>query len=170
MRKLALLALLPSLALAQVTTAPKGQVCNATGKCADVTLGKLGIYTDATQSSTAIKPPASAVPTSCMVNATTGTAQCSAAPGTGLYFYITSVMFSNGDTAQNIQIVQGTGSNCGTGQTVVVPSVFLPANSGGVLPFPISTPLKGTAANQQLCCKPSGTSAFSCLITYYVAS
>ena len=109
-------------------------------------------------------------------SANTGTAtvtantQVLAASGSGLSYYITDIMFSNaGASVQSISIISSTtaGNACATSPAQVYPPVALPANAGGMV-VALKTPIKVTA-NSALCCKTSGSIAFTCQLQGFTA-
>jgi hypothetical protein len=98
---------------------------------------------------------------SCLVSAATAATQCQAAPAASTMLNAVDVVLSNGGTAQTVQLTSGTGSACGTSTANVTPVMNLPINGSLVMHFlqPIRLP-----AATALCCKPSGATAFSCLV------
>lgn len=111
--------------------------------------------------------PSSGIPwPACSVSAATATTECWGTPGVGKGWRILHVLLSNGGTAQSLQVVQGTGTNCGTGETAVTPVLYFAINGTVEVRFPTEMPL--AAPNEKnLCCKPSGSTAFSCMITAF---
>jgi len=110
---------------------------------------------------------------SCFVPVTaTVTTQCQAAPGAGLRAYVTSATVTDAvTTAQSIDIVFGTGSNCATGTTALTAKwEFIGATETGSLNASTSfpTPLVPTAANA-ICCRPGSATAFGCTLTGFIA-
>lgn len=104
---------------------------------------------------------------SCIESGITATTQCAAASGASVSYYITDFYFSNGATQQNVSITSGTGTNCGTGTATVTPLEFLAINTDGAH-HTLQTPIK-LAANVELCCATSGTTAFSCMVSGFKA-
>lgn len=105
---------------------------------------------------------------SCVVSAVTVTTQCQAAPAAGQSIYITDVVVStNVATAQTLQLISGTGTNCVTGP-VVATQAF--AFGTTITNFWVSwnTPIKLAAASA-LCVKPSAATSFSATISGYTA-
>lgn len=109
-------------------------------------------------------------------SANTGTAAVTAntqilgASGSGLSYYITDIMFSNaGASVQSVSIISSTtaGNACATSPAQVYPPVALPANAGGMV-VALKTPIKVTA-NSALCCKTSGSIAFTCQLQGFTA-
>lgn len=103
----------------------------------------------------------------CQQSAVTATTQCQAAPGASTSLYVSDVFLYNGSTtASALQLVTGTGTNCGTGTANVTPPVSLLSNAaaGATLFMTFQNPLK-VPANQALCCKTGGSTAFSCLVS-----
>lgn len=98
----------------------------------------------------------------------TATTQIATTSGGGLSYYITDIMLSNGATAQTVAVVSSTtaGNACATSPTSVIPPVSLSVNGG----YAVSrkTPIKVTA-NSALCCKISGSTAFSCQLSGFIA-
>lgn len=110
---------------------------------------------------------------SCFVPSTaTITTQCQAAPAAGLRAYVTSAVLVNAvTTAQSLDIVFGTGTNCATGITALTAKWFwIGATETGNLSANASftTPLIPTAANA-ICVRPTAATAFGATITGYIA-
>jgi hypothetical protein len=103
-------------------------------------------------------------PWSCTQSGITALTECKALTASTVH-YVTHVVLSNGPTAQTLQVVYGTGTNCGTGQTALTSTIYLGVNGGAVIPLD-SSPLAPASANA-VCCKPSGSSAFSCTLAGY---
>jgi hypothetical protein len=87
-----------------------------------------------------------------------GVCQASATAG----YTIKDVLLSNGPTAQSIKVVYGTGTTCGTGTTVIVPTTYLGVNGGAVIPM--RTPFR-IPSTVDVCCVISGSTAHSCRIS-----
>lgn len=110
---------------------------------------------------------------SCFVEAVTVTTQCQAAPAAGLRAYVTSFTASNqAATVQTLDIVFGTGANCGTGTTALTHKHQFGTVATTTSPFAISARyrpgLVPTAANA-ICVRPSAATAFGATITGYIA-
>jgi hypothetical protein len=110
---------------------------------------------------------------SCFLEAVTVTTQCQAAPGAGLRAYVTGYVLSDeAATANNLDIVFGTGSNCATGITALTHKHATGTNATTTSPFAISvslpTPLVPTAANA-ICVRPSAATAFGATLVGYIA-
>jgi hypothetical protein len=110
---------------------------------------------------------------SCFVQAVTATTQCQAAPGAGLKAYVTSVHMSNqAATVQTLDLVYGTGSNCGTGTGGLTHKWQMGTNATTTSPQSIDasfdTPLVPGAANA-ICVRPANATAFGATITGYIA-
>jgi hypothetical protein len=116
--------------------------------------GKGRLYTRATHPTT----------WSCAQSGITALTECKALTASTVH-YVTHIVLSNGPTAQTLQVVYGTGTNCGTGQTALTSTIYLGVNGGAVIPLD-SSPLAPASANA-VCCKPSGSSAFSCTLAGY---
>lgn len=104
---------------------------------------------------------------------TTATTQCQAAPGAGLRAYVTSMTCSNGAaTVQGVDIVFGTGANCGTGTTALTHKYQMGTNQLTTSPFQVSqtyvTGLVPTAATA-ICVRPTAATAFGCTLTGFTA-
>jgi len=99
-----------------------------------------------------------------MVNAT-----CTPAlpGGASVFHYVTSVVMSNGPTAQTLKVLASTTTACGGSPTDVTSTVYLGVNSGAAMTF--ADPIKIGQANSYLCCQGSGNTAASCTITGYLA-
>lgn len=87
----------------------------------------------------------------------TSAVQCGAAPTNPLRYFITDITVkSTTSTASGFALVQGTGTNCGTGQTYVYPSsatigtYYAPPNTGDEKLIHFTTP-RFTGTVQQLC-------------------
>jgi len=106
--------------------------------------------------------------TSANASAVTATTQVLGLSGASLSYYLTDVMLSCGATASTINVVSSTtaGNACATSPVVVIPTIPLAVN--GALHMSFRTPIKVTA-NSALCCKTSGSTAFSCLVSGYIA-
>lgn len=107
-----------------------------------------------------------ATPFSCVISAATADAVCQASPGAGLSLYISTVVVSNGGTAQTVRLITGTGTTCGTSTDVVVPLLNLAVN--GTVDVTFGTPLV-TARNEDLCADISGTTAYSVVVSGFIA-
>lgn len=106
---------------------------------------------------------------SCVQSAITATTQCQAAPGAGRSLYLTDAWLANGTTtASTINVVTGTGTNCASGATNVTPPTALASNAGAgaFVTFSFKTAIK-VVANQAVCCKTAGSTAFSCVLSGY---
>jgi hypothetical protein len=101
---------------------------------------------------------------SCSNDGVSAVTQCQAAPGASLSLYITDLAVS-ASAAINVKIVYGTGTNCATGQTVLIPAMWFNANAGATRTF--ASPVK-VASNNAVCCLPSGASG-SCSLQGYTA-
>lgn len=97
-----------------------------------------------------------------------GTSTALGLSGTNLSRYVTDIALSNGATSQTIQLVSSatTGNDCATAPVLIGTPITLEVNHGMSKPY--RTALK-IAANSALCCKPSGSTAFSCEVEGYVA-
>jgi len=106
--------------------------------------------------------------TSAQGSAITTTTQVLGLSGASLSYYLTDVVVSCGATASAVSVVSSTtaGNACATSPANVVPALNLPVN--GSLAINFHTPIKVTA-NSALCCKTSGSTAFSCLVSGYIA-
>ena len=160
MRKLlALLALLPSLALAQ-STALKVWVPS---------LSKYVIVPgleNGAQSVALTYPNAF----SCTASSVTATASmpCTATPAAGKRYYITNVVMSNGPTAQNVSVVWSANPGC-TGAPTTIIDVWLGVNGGAAPPFFTPAVPTGVTGTQYLCCVGSGGTTHSCFVNGYIA-
>jgi len=98
----------------------------------------------------------------------TSTTQMLGLSGAGQSYYITDIILSNGGTSQTLQLVSSTtaGNACATSPANVGPPFTLAANGGVATPW--KTPRK-VAANSAVCCKPGGSTAFSCEIHGLIA-
>jgi hypothetical protein len=96
----------------------------------------------------------------CTRDAQSASGVCQASVASG--YTIDLVELTNGPTAQNIKVVYGTGTTCGTGTTVIVPTTYLGVNGGAVIPMHMS-PHRFTGT-VDVCCIISGSTAHSCMI------
>ena len=111
-------------------------------------------------------------PFSCFKEAITATTECQAAPAAGLKLYVTGVILSNeAATVQTVDIVYGTGTNCGTGTTALTHKIQMGTNgtttSPFIAPLEFTTPLVPAAASA-ICVRPSAATAFGATITGYI--
>ncbi|HEY3972322.1 MAG TPA: hypothetical protein VGM18_04910 [Candidatus Sulfotelmatobacter sp.] len=101
---------------------------------------------------------------------TNTTTQIEATPGAGLTLYVTNVVFNTrtAGSATTLQLVQGTGTNCATGQTTLTPT--FPDTAVSVSQLNLNSPLVPVAANA-ICATQAGTTAGTAdvLITGFVA-
>jgi len=110
---------------------------------------------------------------SCLVQAATVMTQCQAAPAAGLRAYVTDFSFSNqAATVQTLDIVFGTGTNCGTTATAMTHKYQMGTAATTTSPQSIvvdlKSPLVPTAANE-ICVRPSAATAFGATLTGYTA-
>lgn len=110
---------------------------------------------------------------SCFKQAITATTECRAAPAAGLRAYVTTVTCDNqAATVQTVDVVFGTGTNCGTGTTALTHKFQMGTNATTTSPDHVqayfSTPLVPTAANA-ICVRPANATAFGCTLTGYDA-
>ncbi len=98
--------------------------------------------------------------------------QCQAAPATGLKNYISSVTCaSTTSTASTCLVRYGTGTNCATGTTSILPTLQSPANTGQPTNLSFSpVPLIPTAANAICVIGGSATNTTFVVITGFVAT
>lgn len=95
------------------------------------------------------------VPWSCSLDNIGATlTQCQAAPGAGLKLYLTDIMVQSTTAIAGQFLVRfGTGVNCGTGTTSLLPAaatvvrLAYPSNTATATSFSFLTPLSATAAN-----------------------
>lgn len=110
---------------------------------------------------------------SCFKEAISATTECQAAPAAGLRAYVTGLVVSNQvATVQTVDVVYGTGTNCGTGTTALTHKHQMGTNATTTSPFVVSvmykTPLVPVAANA-ICVRPSAATAFGVTITGFIA-
>jgi hypothetical protein len=108
---------------------------------------------------------------SCLQTGITATTSCQAAPGASLSLYVTDVLIANGSTtASTLSLATGTGTNCATGIANVTLPQSMPTNAGAGswMAFNFQTPVKVTA-NQAVCCRTAGSTAFGCQVSGYTA-
>lgn len=107
-------------------------------------------------------------PVSCFVENVSATTQCFVAPVAPFRIYITALVLSNEvATAQSLQIVTGTGSNCGTGQSAVTHKIAMTTAVGSVTsgaPTVFVVP-----PGQAVCISPTAATAFGASLTGYIA-
>lgn len=111
-------------------------------------------------------------PFSCFKDAISATTECQAAPAAGLKLYVTGIVLSNqAATVQTVDVVYGTGTNCGTGTTALTHKMQMGTNATTTSPVVVSaslpTPLVPAAANA-ICVRPSQATAFGATITGYI--
>lgn len=101
--------------------------------------------------------------------------QCQAAPAAGLRLYVTDVVVQTTTaTSGQFSIQSGTGTNCGTATTAVMPSGNVanrfnaPPNTAGALSVDLDTPLALTAGHA-LCVIGTVTNTVSIQIVGYTA-
>jgi len=82
---------------------------------------------------------------------------------TKIYICSLTVIGQSG-TTPTFSMVQGTGTNCATGQTVVVPAFATPANTL----FSFATPVSAGAAGNALCYLQTGTTPVTKVQIAYV--
>lgn len=116
--------------------------------------------------------PGSSNPFSCFVEAVSVTTQCQAAPAANLKAYVTGIILSNeAATVQTLDIVYGTGANCGTGTTALTHKTQMGTVATTTSPFiiavPLITPLVPAAANA-ICIRPSQATAFGATLTGFI--
>ena len=104
---------------------------------------------------------------------TTATTECRAAPAAGLKLYVSSLNCSNGAaTVQGVDVVFGTGANCGTGTTALTHKYQMGTNALTTSPFQVEddflTGLVPTAATA-ICVRPTAATAFGCTLTGFTA-
>lgn len=111
---------------------------------------------------------------SCLLQAVTVTTQCRAAPAAGIRAFVTGMTCDNqAATAQTLDVVFGTGSNCATGTTALTHKYQFGTNATTTTPDHLNAPFSGsplvpTAANA-ICVRPSAATAFGCTLTGFDA-
>lgn len=83
--------------------------------------------------------------------------------GTKVYICSMSVIGQSG-TTPTFSLVYGTGANCVTGQTVLIPAFATPANTL----FPFANPVQVTPAGQAVCYLQTGTTPVTVVAMTYV--
>jgi len=107
-------------------------------------------------------------PVSCFVENVTATTQCFVAPVAPFRIYITALILSNeATTAQSIQIVSGTGTNCGTGVAAVTHKIAMVTAIGSVTSG--APTVFVVAPGQAVCVSPTNATAFGASLTGYIA-
>lgn len=153
-RLLVVVAAMPTLAFGAHTDAT---ICDRGDECATVD-GNQGALVVANTN-----VPSGGTAFSCKVDTQTAETQCKAVPATsGQSHYINTLVISNHGTAQTISVTYGTGTNCATGNTVLVPALSFAINGG--VAIQLDPPVQVTA-DKAICCKPAGANAFSCFIS-----
>ena len=97
--------------------------------------------------------PAATLQSTGVTTAGTTAAQIIALSGTTKIFICSLTVIGQSGTTPTFSLVQGTGTNCATGQTVVVPAFATPANTL----FSFSTPVSVGVAGNALCYLQTGT-------------
>jgi len=112
----------------------------------------------------------------CGLNAVgTTLTQCQAAPGAGLFLYISSIVAqSSTGTAGQFTLTYGTGTNCGTGNTAIFAnstavSMAAPANTAAPTVISFSVPLKLATAANALCVLGVATNTTNITINGFTA-
>lgn len=112
-------------------------------------------------------PFANQIPFACFVDAVTATTQCQGAPPTGFRLYLTSYILSNeAGTANNIDLVYGSGSNCATGTVTITHKHQFLAQGNFASGAPIVITIPGGNA---VCVRPSAATAFGGTVTGFIA-
>jgi hypothetical protein len=90
---------------------------------------------------------------------TNTTTQLIAAPAAGFVAYVTDILFNvtTAGSATTLQIVFGTGTNCGTGTTAL--SVTIPDTTAGLQQIHFTEPLVPATAATAICVTQAGTTA-----------
>ena len=110
--------------------------------------------------------PAGAAVTSCVVENVTATTQCFPTPAANLTWHISGFTLSNeAVTAQSLQIVSGTGSNCGTGVAALTHKIAMTTAIGSVANSQWIIPVAG----QAVCVSPTAATAFGATLTGWLA-
>lgn len=97
---------------------------------------------------------------------TAGTAalQIVALSGSTKIYICSLTVIGQSGTTPTFSLVQGTGTNCATGQTVVVPAFATPANTL----FPFANPVSAGVAGNALCYLQTGTTPITKVQATYV--
>lgn len=101
----------------------------------------------------------------CTRDAQTGSGVCANSATIGGNLHVTDIVLSNGGTAQNIKVTYGTGSTCGTGTTLIMPTTYFAVNGGAV--WSSFTPFRVPTGND-VCCVISGSTAHSCTVRGFI--
>jgi hypothetical protein len=116
------------------------------------------------------------VPWTCSLDGIGATlTQCQAAPGAGLKLYLTDLVInSTTATTSNFLVRYGTGANCGTGTTSLLPAAATvvrftyPSNTAAPLHLSFYTPLSA-AANNAICILCTNTNTCVVTMTGFIA-
>lgn len=108
---------------------------------------------------------------SCFKDGISALTECQAVAATGLKNYVTSVICSNqAATVQTVDVVYGTGTNCGTNTTALSHKFQLGTNGTTTSPIAVeamfTTPLVPATATA-ICLRPANATAFGCTVTGY---
>lgn len=104
---------------------------------------------------------------SCFVENVTATTQCQVAPAANLTIHITGFTLSNeAGTAQSLDIIYGTGTNCGTGTAAATHKIAFPASIGTVSG---NVALLTIPAGVAVCIRPTAATAFGATLSGYIA-
>lgn len=107
-------------------------------------------------------------PFSCFVENVSATTQCQGAPVAPFKIYITGMTLSNQvATAQALQVVAGTGSNCATAPFAVTHKIAMTTAIGSLstgAPMVIAVP-----SGNAVCISPTAATAFGATLTGYIA-
>lgn len=116
------------------------------------------------------------VPWSCSLDAIAATlTQCQAAPGAGLKLYLTDIVAQSTTATAGLFLIRyGTGTNCGTGTTSLLPAAATvvrlahPANTAAPTSIKLQVPL-ATAANNAICAVGVATNTLTVQMSGYTA-
>ena len=105
--------------------------------------------------------------------AITALTQVQAAPATGLRNYVTGIALSNeAATVQTVDIVTGTGTNCGTNTAALSHKFQLGTNATTTSPFVVTVTFRDPLvppAGAAICVRPANATAFGATLSGYTA-
>lgn len=128
-----------------------------------LTVSREALHAQATQ----VYNDAKVTPFTCRITAQTTTKECKALTA-GMKAYVTDVVFTNNFAGvQNLKLVTGTGSDCGTGTADLTHAIGYAA-AGNFNMGPWNTPLQPAAAGLAICVSPSAAQSYSATVGGFV--
>lgn len=86
----------------------------------------------------------------------------------GRKVYICGLLIQVGATATNVQITEGTGTNCGSGSANITPAYQLPVNGGTGFLSPFWTGMQSAVAADDVCVNASAANAVQADLWYSI--